>query len=137
MPVPIRVFGTGGQQLDLVLNNTVNGESFTENVPFTITSVTFDPEKNIISKSNSINLNRKKFELASSQLFLNPATQLLSLDIPSDIKIEKVQFFNMAGQKIKTTGATASWDTSSWAAGVYFINVKTDFGSQRIKFVKP
>lgn len=137
MPVPIRVFGTGGQQLDLVLNNTVNGESFTENVPFTITSVTFDPEKNIISKSNSINLNRKKFELASSQLFLNPATQLLSLDIPSDIKIEKVQFFNMAGQKIKTTGATASWDTSSWAAGVYFINVKTDFGSQRIKFIKP
>ena len=137
MPVPIRVFGTGGQQLDLVLNNTVNGESFTENVPFTITSVTFDPEKNIISKSNSINLNRKKFELASSQLFLNPATQLLSLDIPSDIKIEKVQFFNMAGQKIKTTGATASWDTSSWAAGVYFINVKTDFGSQHIKFVKP
>jgi aminopeptidase N len=137
MPVPIRVFGTGGQQLDLVLNNTVNGESFTENVPFAITSVTFDPEKNIISKSNSINLNRKKFELTSSQLFLNPATQLLSLDIPSDIKIEKVQFFNMAGQKIKTTVAAASWDTSSWAAGVYFINVKTDFGSQRIKFVKP
>lgn len=137
MPVPIRVFGTGGQQLDLVLNNTVNGESFTENVPFAITSVTFDPEKNIISKSNSINLNRKKFELTSSQLFLNPATQLLSLDIPSDIKIEKVQFFDMAGQKIKTTGAAASWDTSSWAAGVYFINVKTDFGSQRIKFIKP
>lgn len=136
MPVPIRVFGSGGQQLDLVLNNTVNGESFTENVPFAITSFTFDPEKNIISRNNSVNLTRKKFELTSSQLFLNPANQLLSLDMSGDIKIEKVQFFNMAGQKIKTTSSASSWDISSWATGVYFINVKTDSGSQRLKFVK-
>ncbi|WP_348825006.1 M1 family aminopeptidase [Flavobacterium aestuarii] len=136
MPVPIRVFGSGGQQLDLVLNNTVNGESFTENVPFAITSFTFDPEKNIISRNNSVNLTRKKFELTSLQLFLNPANQLLSLDMSGDIKIEKVQFFNMAGQKIKTTSSASSWDISSWATGVYFINVKTDSGSQRLKFVK-
>jgi aminopeptidase N len=56
MPVPIRVFGKKGQQLDLVLNNTVNGESFTENVPFTITSLIFDPNKNIISKRNTVTL---------------------------------------------------------------------------------
>ena len=103
MPVPIRVFGTGGQQLDLVLNNTVNGESFTENIPFTITNITFDPEKNIISKGNSATLSSKKFELTASQLFLNPANNILSLDIPSGIIVEKIQFYNIAGQKIKTT----------------------------------
>lgn len=136
MPVPIRVFGTGGQQLDLVLNNTINGEIFTENVPFTITSITFDPEKNIISKGNSTTLSSRKFELTSAQLYLNPANNILSLDIPSGIIIEKIQFYNMAGQKIKTTNAVTSWDIGSWASGVYLMKVKTDIGSQQLKFIK-
>jgi hypothetical protein len=136
MPVPIRVSGTGGEQLDLVLNNTFNGEIFTENVPFTITSVTFDPEKNIISKGSSITLATKKFELTATQLFLNPANNMLSLDIPSGITVERIQFYNMAGQKIRTTNAITSWDISSWASGVYLMKVKTDIGSQQLKFIK-
>jgi len=136
MPVPIRVFGAGGQQLDLVLNNTVNGESFTENVPFAITSITFDPNKNIISRNSTATLTNSKFELTAAQLFLNPVNNILTLDIPSGITIEKVQFYNTAGQKIKTTNSLTSWDISSWATGVYFINVKTDSGSKRLKFIK-
>lgn len=136
MPVPVRVFGTGGQQLDLVLNNTFNGEIFTENVPFTITSITFDPEKNIISKANTTTLSARKFELTAAQLYLNPANNILSLDIPSGITVEKIQFYNMAGQKIKTTNAETSWDVSSWASGVYLMKVKTDIGSQQLKFIK-
>lgn len=136
MPVPIRIFGTGGQQLDLVLNNTFNGEVFTENVPFTITSITFDPEKNIISKGNTITLSSRKFELTASQLYLNPINNILSLDIPSGITVEKIQFYNMAGQKIKTTNTVTSWDVSSWASGVYLMKVKTDVGSQQLKFIK-
>nr|WP_315151645.1 M1 family aminopeptidase [uncultured Flavobacterium sp.] len=136
MPVPIRVFGTGGQQLDLVLNNTINGEVFTENVPFAITSITFDPEKNIISKSNTVTLSSRKFELTPAQLYLNPANNILSLDIPSGIIIEKIQFYDMAGQKIRTTNAVTSWDISSWASGVYLMKVKTDAGSQQLKFIK-
>ena len=136
MPVPIRVFGTGGQQLDLVLNNTLNGEVFTENVPFNITNVTFDPEKNIISRGSSVTLSSKKFELTAAQLYLNPANNILSLDIPSGINIEKIQFYNIAGQKIKTTTAVTSWDISSWASGVYLMKVKTDAGAQQLKFIK-
>ncbi|WP_325260504.1 M1 family metallopeptidase, partial [Flavobacterium sp.] len=79
MPVPIRVFGAGGQQLDLVLNNTVNGESFTENVPFEITDFAFDPDKNIISKNNTTILNKPNFELTATQLYLNPSTNILTL----------------------------------------------------------
>jgi aminopeptidase N len=136
MPVPIRVFGTGGQQLDLVLNNTINGEVFTENMPFTITSITFDPEKNIISKSNTVTLSSRKFELTPAQLYLNPANNILSLDIPRGITIEKIQFYNITGQKIKTTNAVTSWDISSWASGVYLMKIKTDTGSQQLKFIK-
>jgi aminopeptidase N len=137
MPVPIRVSGANGKQLDLVLNNTVNDESFIEKVPFTITSVTFDPNKNIISKANTITLAREKFELTAVQLSLNPNNNILTLDLPNGITIEKIQFYNVLGQRIKTTNSNSSWDINSWASGVYFINVKTAFGSQRLKFVKP
>jgi aminopeptidase N len=136
MPVPIRVYGTAGQQLDLVLNNTVNNESFTENIPFVITNITFDPEKNIISKGNSAALSSMKFELTASQLFLNPVNDILSLDILSGIIVEKIQFYNIAGQKINTKNSVTSWDTSSWASGIYFMRIKTNAGSQQLKFIK-
>lgn len=136
MPVPIRIFGSGGQQLDLVLNNTFNGETFTEKVPFTITSITFDRAKNIISKDNTTITSSKKNELSTVQSFLNPANNILSLDIPSGITVEKVQFYNMAGQRIRTTNAVSSWDVSSWASGVYLIKLKTNTGTQQLKFIK-
>jgi aminopeptidase N len=70
MPVPVRVMGAGGQFLDLVLQNTENGQVFIENVPFTVTSVSFDVNKNIISKNNSITLDGAAFELEQPiQLF--------------------------------------------------------------------
>ncbi|OOG63012.1 M1 family aminopeptidase [Flavobacterium sp. A45] len=136
MPVPIRVFGTGGQQLDLVLNNTVNGETFTKNVPFTISSITFDPNKNIISKGNSATLSKEKFELTTAQISLNQQNDILSLNLLSGITIEKTVFYNIAGQRIKTTRSATTWDISSWSSGVYFMSIQTDTGSKKLKFVK-
>lgn len=136
MPVPIRVFGTGGQELDLVLNNTVNGETFTENVPFTISSITFDPNKNIISKGNTATLSKAKFELTAAQISLNQANDVLTLNLSSGITVEKTVFYNVAGQRIKTTRSATNWDISSWSTGVYFMSVQTDVGSKKLKFVK-
>lgn len=136
MPVPIRVFGTGGQQLDLVLNNTINGETFTENVPFTISSITFDPNKNIISKGNTATLGKEKFELTAAQISLNQANDMLTLNLSNGITIEKTVFYNVAGQRIKTTHSATNWDISSWSTGVYFMSVQTDVGSKKLKFVK-
>ncbi|TRX34151.1 T9SS type A sorting domain-containing protein [Flavobacterium sp. ZT3R18] len=136
MPVPIRVFGTGGQQLDLVLNNTVNGESFTENVPFIITSLTFDPNKNIISKKNTVTLGQKSFDLNAIRLSLDSVSNVLSLDLPNGIAIEKSVIYNMAGQKIKETSSATTWDVTSLPAGVYFISVVTNSGKKKFKFVK-
>jgi aminopeptidase N len=136
MPVPIRVFGSGGQQLDLVLNNTTNGQSFTENVPFTITSVTFDPNKNIISKNNSATLGQEDFELNDSQLYLNPTNNILTLALPNGKSIEKTIFYNVSGQIIKETKTAKTWDVTSWATGVYLMNVVTDSGFKNFKFVK-
>lgn len=136
MPVPIRVFGTGGEQLDLVLNNTFNGESFTENVPFAISNIIFDPNKNIISKGNTATLGKEKFEMTPTQISLNQANDILSLNLLSGITVEKTIFYNMAGQRIKTTRSATTWDISSWSSGVYFMNIQTDAGYKKLKFVK-
>jgi aminopeptidase N len=136
MPVPIRVFGTGGQQLDLVLNNTVNGETFTENVPFTISSITFDPNKNIISKKNTVTLGQKSFDFNAIRLSLDSVSNILSLDLPNGIAIEKSVIYNMTGQKIKETSSASTWDITSLPSGVYFISVATNSGKKKFKFVK-
>ncbi|WP_281322932.1 M1 family aminopeptidase [Flavobacterium aestivum] len=136
MPVPIRVFGAGGQQLDLVLNNTVNGENFTENVPFTITNLAFDPNKNIISKNSTVALGQKSFDLNAIRLSQDSVTNTLSLEIPNGIVIQKAVFHNMAGQKIKETSSVSTWDITSLPAGVYFINIVTNSGKKKFKFVK-
>jgi aminopeptidase N len=136
MPVPIRVFGTNGQQLDLILNNTINGENFTENVPFTITSLSFDPEKNIISKSSKVTLGQKSFDLNSIRLSLDSVSNTLSLESPSGIAVDKSVIHNLAGQKLKETTSASTWDISSFPAGVYFITIATNSGKKKFKFVK-
>jgi aminopeptidase N len=136
MPVPVRVFGTGGQQLDLVLNNTVNGEIFIKNVPFSITSITFDPNKNIVSRNNTATLGKEKFELERLKLYPNPTNDTISLDLPNDVTIKKVIFYNERGQKIKETKSEVSWNVTLLPSGVYFITIITDSGTKKLKFVK-
>src|SRR5690606_3597619 len=52
--VPLRLKGTQGETLDVVLDNTVNNESFWPNVSFTVQSIQFDPERDLISKNSQI-----------------------------------------------------------------------------------
>ena len=68
MPVPIRLLGANGQQLDVVLNNTTNNQTFFKTVPFLVTSVVFDPEKQLISKNNQTTLGAEDFELNSDAI---------------------------------------------------------------------
>ena len=61
MPVPVRLTGAGGLTFDTVLNNTSNNQEFIISVPFAVTGVEFDPEKDIISKNNTATLANENF----------------------------------------------------------------------------
>lgn len=137
MPVPVRVMGSAGQQMDLILQNTTNGQVFLENVPFEVTSVVFDPNKNIISRNNTATLGTANFDLQSGiTLYPNPTTNQLTLDLPNGISIEKTIFYNALGQKIKESTTETTWDIATLATGVHFINVVTNLGTKQIKFIK-
>ncbi|WP_022827604.1 M1 family aminopeptidase [Flavobacterium antarcticum] len=136
MPVPLRLIGANGQQLDVILNNINNNQSFIESVPFTVTSAIFDPEKQLISKNNQVTLDTIQVELNSiMRLYPNPTSSLLKLQLPNDVKIEKVLFYNTLGQIISTSTAT-SWDVSGFANGVYYLKVFNTSGTKTFTFIK-
>jgi hypothetical protein len=99
--------------------------------------VSFDVNKNIISKNNSITLDGAAFELEQPiQLFPNPVSSLLSIDMPSTLLIEKALIYNSLGQIILQTKAADSWDVSALSSGVYYLRIVTNKGEKRLKFIK-
>lgn len=137
MPVPIRLNGSGAQQLDVVLENTVNGQVFNVAVPFEVTSVTFNPKKDIISRFSTTALGTGNFDLQSGiSLYPNPAISKLTLSLPHNVLLEKTIFYNTLGQKIKESTTQTNWEVSDLASGVYLVEIITNLGTKQIKFVK-
>ncbi|WP_396168518.1 M1 family aminopeptidase [Flavobacterium sp.] len=136
MPVPVRIFGSNGEQQDLVLNNTVNGEVFIQPVNFSIASVVFDPDKHLISKNNNISLANEIFDLEKAiSLYPNPATDLLHIQLPTSIILEKVTIFNNLGQVVLENNAI-DFSLSSISTGVYAVQLQTSEGIFHKKIIK-
>lgn len=136
MPLPVRLLGSNGQQLNVILNNINNNQSFIENVSFAVTSVIFDFDKQIISKNNQVTLSNDKIDFENvMRLYPNPTSSMLNLQLPTDSSIEKVIFYNTLGQVISTSNQT-SWDVSSFANGVYYLKVISSFEGKTFRFIK-
>ena len=137
MPVPIRLTGASGVSQDVVVNNTVNGQQFTVPVTFTVTGVQFDPKKDIISKLSTATLVTADFNFDQSiQIYPNPTSNALSIDLPEGIDIESAIFYSVLGQKIMATKSEKNWDISSFASGIHFLSVQTNKGTKQFKFIK-
>ncbi|MGK4566323.1 M1 family aminopeptidase [Flavobacterium sp. 3HN19-14] len=136
MPVPVRVFGAGGEQVDLVLDNTSNGQVITKAVPFVVTDAAFDPKWDIISANSHVVLDLKNYELEAVSLYPNPASDKLQLKVPESVTIEKTTFFNTLGQTVKESDSASEWNVADLSSGIYLVNVQTNFGMKQMKFIK-
>jgi len=136
MPIPVRLTGTGGQTFETILENTTNNQEFIISVPFPITNVVFDPEKDIISKNNTVTLGNENFNLEKAiVLYPNPVSNELHIQIPSNISIEKVTIFNNLGQKVIENN-TANFSVSQLSSGVHFVQIQTSEGTFHKKIIK-
>jgi len=136
MPVPIRIHGANGEQQDIVLNNTTNGQVLIQPVSFPIVSFEFDPEVHLISLNNTVTLANETFELDKAiELYPNPVTEVLHIQMPSNISIEKVDFYNNLGQLVLET-STPNITTSTLASGVYQVQIATSEGTFHKKIIK-
>ena len=136
MPVPLRFVDVNGQIFDTVVNNTTNGQEFIISVPFSITGVEFDPKKDIISKDNNISLANEIFDLEKAiSLYPNPATDVLHIQLPTSITLEKVTIFNNLGQVVLENNAI-DFSLSSISSGVYAVQLQTSEGVFHKKIIK-
>ncbi|MCW4469253.1 M1 family aminopeptidase [Flavobacterium sp. MFBS3-15] len=137
MPVTVRFTSDSGATFDAVLDNTYNGQQFTVTLPFEAESVEFDPEHHIISRNNNITLKRDAVSpLAAIKLYPNPASALLSVEVPEGILVSKATFYNTLGQRVLEAAEGTSWNVSQLATGMHFVVLDTNAGSVQMKFIK-
>jgi aminopeptidase N len=137
MPIPVRVLGAGGQQQDFILNNTFDGQDFFQNVPFQVTSVIFDPNKEIFSENNSVTLANSNFDFISNSISVspNPASNQIEVKIPSSVDLKNVLVYNSIGQKVMESNSGTLFVTSL-SNGVYSVSIETSEGIFHKKFIK-
>ncbi len=140
MPIEITATGAGGLSQVFRIENTTNAQEFILPRNFLITAVSFDPEKNIISKSNVITFNptlsNDNFELEKKILLSpNPATDILNIQLPSDIVLENAVIYNLLGQKILKNNSN-NISVLGLTSGIYSITIKTNEGIVNKKFIR-
>lgn len=136
VPVPIRITGAGGLTYDVVLDNTFNGQQFVVTAPFAPTGIFFDPNKHIISKNSTATLGNASFELDQIiSLYPNPANDHITIQLPANIQLEKVEIYNTLGQLVTTENQT-EFNVNRLSNGLHFVKITTSEGVIHKNFIK-
>ena len=136
MPVPVRVYGSGSEEMDVVLDNTVSGQTFIRNVPFEIVYVAFDPDKHIISRDSNAILANSSFELDKAiSVAPNPASNQVTIQMPSSVTIKSVSIYNNIGQLVGSKSSN-SFSVAELASGILFLEIETSEGNFHKKIIK-
>ena len=137
VPVPLRLVGTQGETLDIVLDNTANNQSFQPAVGFTVQSVQFDPEKDIISRNNNVILGVDDHDFDSQLvLYPNPASNSINIQKPKSLQVNKVSIYNALGQLLYEAKYAEKIDISKFAKGVLFFQMETKDGMINKSIIK-
>ncbi|MCG2420270.1 T9SS type A sorting domain-containing protein [Aequorivita sp. F47161] len=128
-PVPLRINGTQGEVLDIVLDNTTNNQTYQPTVNFEVRNVNFDPEYDIISKNNNVVLSNEDFVLEQQIVFYpNPTSGIINLEKPASLNVKKVEVFNALGQVLYSEAFSGTVDVSKFANGILFLRLETSEG---------
>lgn len=136
MPVPVRLIGANGQQLNVVLENTFNHQTFDVPISFAVSQVQFDPDRHIISRNNQTVLSHDAFTLESSiTIYPNPAKDFITINIPKTSRLDKVEIYNAIGQRIKVANQLDVY-VGDCPLGVLGVMIYVDGHSYYKKLVK-
>ncbi len=137
MPVPVRVFGSGAEVMDVVLENTSNGQTFVRDIPFEVTAITFDPNQHIISRDSMATLSsNNSFEIDKAIILApNPASDQVTLQMPNTVTLAAIAIYNQLGQLVSTHN-TPTFSVGALASGVLFLEITTSEGTFHKKMIK-
>lgn len=128
-PIPIRIIGTLGETLDIVLNNTVNLEVFSNSVNFTVASIEFDPDADLISKNNNVLITSNNLDINRSfEIFPNPVNNELTLVKPDTLEVSEILIFNALGQLLYKSNWEPIISVKTFSSGILFMKLHTNEG---------
>lgn len=134
LPLPIRINGTNGEVLNIVLNHTQNQQYFEEALNFTVSSIQFNRDLQIIEANSSVvrdnNLSLHELQTQKFAIYPNPVADVLHLK--NSRQNEPYQIFDMQGRLVKSGKASTEINVSGFSKGVYVLSLD---GSQ-LKFEK-
>lgn len=137
MPLPIKVNGTGGEVAYLVLNNNSNNQNFAEALTFSVASVQFNYENQMITKGSTVakdtsilaahDLNKKEI-----RIYPNPVKDEISIE--GITKEESYQIYAIDGGVVKSglLSSKNSISVNTLPKGIYFLKM----AGKNMKFIK-
>lgn len=136
--LPIRLIGSQGDEVDIILDNTFNNQEFTIETAFDIDEINFDPEYDLISKNNSVTMGVNSIEKETLlQLYPNPSNDSIYIKSSKEIEISKVKIIDAAGKIIHQLNYTSNKiNVSLLPTGVYTILFTTPRGEVSKTFIK-
>lgn len=136
LPLPIKVSGSGGQTAYFVLDHTSNNQYFTQDVNFDVTNVTFNYEKQIITKGSTVtkdnNLAVNDINQKNIIVYPNPAKSFIK--ISGLQKSTDYEIFSIDGKFIKKgiSNPDSEINISTLVKGTYVLK----FNNQSVKIIK-
>lgn len=136
MPLPIKVSGAGGQTAYLVLDNTFNNQYFTNDVNFDVTSVTFNYDKQIVTKGSTVTKDNTLAVDDAKQkainVYPNPAKSIIK--ISGLEKSTDFEIYAIDGKLVRKgkTQADSEINISTIQKGTYILK----FNNQSVKIIK-
>ena len=136
-PVPIRLHGANNEVLDVVLDNTSNGENFLVDVTSPVTLLLFDPELHLISKNNSVVLGIDEVDMSSSFLVVpNPTKLDFLIEKPDDVTISRILIYDALGRIVLEPKVNDIISVESISSGFHFVTFETNKGLIRRTLIK-
>ncbi|HAN77600.1 MAG TPA: peptidase M1 [Bacteroidales bacterium] len=114
---------------------------FTIPIDFSVSSVVFDPNKDVISRNSVITMAAEMINNSNIILFPNPAKSVLTLSNLSNFNLSKLEITDLNGKIVyfkDTLGTVSEFniEISSFAKGIYLLKIKTDEKLNVFQFVK-
>ena len=147
LAVPIRFYGSNGEEKTIVFHNDSAGQIFEVDLGFEADSFAFDPEFHLISKNNKIDIHGLNIdEKLYAILYPNPVIDQINLQFLQADVLKNVQIIDYLGRIVRleeyndlqiSPGMKISIPVEDIFDGAYI--VVTQLASTRVvhKFVKP
>ena len=137
MPLPIKVTGTAGQVAYLVLNNNSNNQNFAEALPFTVSSVQFNYENQIITKGSTVTKDSGILavdDISNNEIRIYPNPVKDQLLVAGMTKDESYEIYSIDGKLVNsgTLSSKSSIGVNALPKGVYLLKI----AFKNLKFIK-